>query len=85
MNGECVVTIDAHADTVQNLMVYNGELYSASDDKTIKQWTLDGSLKAVYKGHADGVTCVSIWRGALFTAGYDKMMIQWTSKYYHQY
>ena len=81
MNGECILTIKAHDAAVRRLMVHNGELYSTSNDKTIKQWTLDGSLKRVFKGHSAGVSCVSIWRGALFSAGWDKMVIQWTSKY----
>ena len=80
LNEECILT-NAHDDEVLDLMIYNGELFSASVDKTIKQWTLDGSLKRVYKGHTHVVSCVSIWRGALFSCGYDNTIIQWTSKY----
>src|SRR5690606_8710765 len=58
---KCVNTLRGHENVVTSLRVWNNDLYSGSDDNTIRRWNLQGECIAVLKGHNDSVQCLEVW------------------------
>ena len=53
--GEAISTIEAHTETVNNLISVNNKLYSCSDDKSIKVWNTTTNKEEGKMTHDDSV------------------------------
>src|SRR4051794_21268952 len=72
--------MEGHEGTINCLLVYRGDLYSASNDKTIKRWTLDGKPLQILNGHSTQVRSLTVWNDTL-VSGSEREIIQWTGNY----
>ena len=73
-------TLKGHEDAVFALLVLpNGDLVSASDDKTIKIWDLNKKIeKTTLTSHKDGVRALALLKnGDLASASYDSTIKIW--------
>jgi len=75
------VVQDGHASTVTDLSYQEGEnlLASASWDRTVKLWSLDGRLIRTFRGHTDTVVGVRLLPGGkgMVTASSDGTARMW--------
>ena len=71
-----MVIMKGHTNWVTSLVVYRGDLYSASHDNTIRRWTLDGKPLQIL-GNSCTVLSLAIWNDTLVSGG-ENEIIQWT-------
>lgn len=54
-----LVTLEGHGAAVNAIQVYEGQVVSASGDRTIKAWDINtGHCTRTYGGHTKGIACV---------------------------
>ncbi|KAL1297211.1 hypothetical protein AAFC00_004779 [Neodothiora populina] len=54
-----LVTLEGHGAAVNAIQVYEGQIVSASGDRTIKAWDINtGYCLRTYTGHTKGIACV---------------------------
>lgn len=75
--GECLVIMNHHTESIWCLLVHNGQLYSGASDNTLKRWNIQGQMLDDWRQNSE-VWCFSVWRGAVFSGGSENM-IRWTS------
>jgi hypothetical protein len=74
-------TLTGHGNSVLSVAVFEGKLFSASADDTIKVWDLKtGKCTATLKGHLGQVSCLAIFEGKLFSGSDDKTIRVWDIK-----
>lgn len=82
---EYLFELKRHTFTVNFLLVHSSILFSASEDKTIIQWSLvDNSITIVLQrfsasalGHLGPVNSLTLCKGTLFSAGSDLTTRRW--------
>ncbi|KAI3656986.1 hypothetical protein MP638_004260, partial [Amoeboaphelidium occidentale] len=80
--------LKGHFSPVNDLLVADGRLFSASDDKTIIEWSLEirirvrtfQRLSAAALGHLGPVNSLSYFSNTLFSAGSDLTIRRWNTK-----
>lgn len=61
--GVCKAVLEGHTDMVRSVRILkSGDIFSFSDDNTMRNWSSDGVCKAVLKGHDKKISGVSIMR-----------------------
>ncbi|KAJ6234845.1 hypothetical protein M0813_28822 [Anaeramoeba flamelloides] len=69
-----------HIYGVNGVMTSDDKLYSASDDKTVKQWGFDGELLHNFEGHNGRITSMKIVKEVLYTGSHDHTIRTWSLK-----
>ncbi|KAI3655801.1 hypothetical protein MP638_001221, partial [Amoeboaphelidium occidentale] len=80
--------LKGHVSPVNNLLVADYRLFSASDDKTVIEWSLESQtirktyerLSASALGHLGPVNALSICTSVLFSAGSDNTVRRWNTQ-----
>ena len=63
---------------VRCLQADSWRIVSASDDKTLKVWSLDtGERLVTLRSHTDGVTCLQFNEAKIVSGSYDKTVKLW--------
>ncbi|KAI3656425.1 hypothetical protein MP638_003450, partial [Amoeboaphelidium occidentale] len=83
-----VFELKGHVSAVNNLLVVDNRLFSASEDKTIIEWSLEDQVtRKTYKrlsasalGHLGPVNSLSYCSDTLFSAGSDLTVRRWNTK-----
>ena len=79
--GKCERTYTGHKDCVRSLAVLSSEEFlSASNDGTIRRWTLSGDCIQIYEGHSNYVYSISMIPGqgdAFVSTGEDRAVKIW--------
>jgi WD40 repeat protein len=86
-NMQLTFELKGHVSPVNNLFVVDDRLFSASDDKTIIEWSLESETAArTYKrlsasalGHLGAVNSLSFCSDTLFSAGSDLTVRRWST------
>jgi WD40 repeat protein len=79
--GECVKTLQGHANHTYSLTVHNELLCSGSNDMTIRMWNKKGECVRILKGHKGIVGCLAVCNGLLCSSGaLDKTIRIWNQK-----
>jgi WD40 repeat protein len=70
-----------HGGRVNSLTVANGQLFSGSDDHTIRMWDIKTQqcLK-VFAGHQGAVDCIAVASENLFSGSIDRTIRMWNTK-----
>ncbi|KAI3658638.1 hypothetical protein MP638_006420 [Amoeboaphelidium occidentale] len=84
---EPLFALKGHTSQINYLLAEDDNLYSASDDKTIIQWSIaDKSIKNILKrysasalGHLGPVNSLSLCNDVLFSGGSDQVIRRWNT------
>ena len=77
-SGTPIATMRGHTNGVWSLIVHNNILYSGSNDKTIRAWSLDtNECIAALQGHTGGVSCFIVHNNTLYSGSWDKTVRAW--------
>jgi WD40 repeat protein len=80
INGTLKRSINAHSSLIASFaLLPNGDLASASDDKTIKIWnSIDWTLNKALNGHTDAFSSLALMNnGFLVSGSFDKTIRIW--------
>jgi F-box and WD-40 domain protein 7 len=73
-----ITTLTGHTDELRCLVLDGGQLYSCSDDSTIKIWNCStDTLIKTLTGHTDCVVCLIINDGKLYSGSFDNSVKVW--------
>ena len=77
-SGTQIATLRVHTDYVVCLIVHNNILYSGSNDRTIRAWSLDtNECITALQGHTECVNCLIVHNNMLYSGSYDKTIRAW--------
>ena len=85
--GDTLKTFGGHSDWISCLSVLgDGTFLSASDDGTIKQWSIDtGACLNTFGGHSDWIHCLSVLADGTFLSGsFDGTIKQWSTSLFRE-
>ena len=69
--------LNGHLGAVYSLCVHKGELFSGSDDNTIRKWNTKGECIGVLEKHTNWVFCICIHDGFLYSGSGDHIILKW--------
>jgi F-box and WD-40 domain protein 1/11/F-box/WD-40 domain protein 7 len=76
-SGDCR-TFTGHRGWVIGLHIHKAHLYSYSDDRTIRVWSLEsGRCVEEFRGHEDSVTCLTFAKDSLYSGSLDHSIRSW--------
>lgn len=78
--GECVRSLRGHSKAVTGLCFANDDLYSASEDGSVKVWRDAVAHAETLYGHESAVLCLDAWRDRPLTGGADAALRSWKLK-----
>eukprot|EP01135_Chromosphaera_perkinsii_P002661 Nk52_evm29s226 gene=Nk52_evmTU29s226 len=82
LSGEySVQTLEGHSDSVACLSLQQQELYTGSDDHTIRHWDLETShCIRTFSGHTNIVTCLAVDKNHMVSGSWDATLKVWSLK-----
>lgn len=75
--GKLLDQFKGHKLQVKSVCISAGYVFSGSNDKTARQWSLSGDEIRVFKGHTGRLTSVKATSSTLFTASLDHSVRVW--------
>lgn len=71
-------TLEGHKDWVLSMKILNNYLYTGSDDKSIKVWSLEKKISIEdFTDHEDGVSCIEFCDNSVYSASFDNTIRFW--------
>jgi WD40 repeat protein len=72
-----IKTVKPHSEEVKSLLVHNGFLYCASDDKTVSVLDSEYNCAATWKEHQNAVCCLCVYQNNIVSGSWDKTVRIW--------
>ncbi|KAJ3447859.1 wd repeat-containing protein pop1 [Anaeramoeba flamelloides] len=71
-------TFQGHLSGINGISLYESHLFTCSDDKTVKKWTLEGENVQHFQGHNARITGMKLVNEILYTGSHDKTAMSWS-------
>ncbi|KAJ3435571.1 wd repeat-containing protein pop1 [Anaeramoeba flamelloides] len=71
-------TFQGHLSGINGISLYESHLFTCSDDKTVKKWTLEGENVQHFLGHNARITGMKLVNEVLYTGSHDKTAMSWS-------